>query len=170
MSKRTVITSESAGLVTLTANVTAANVPTPIFRFTAPRGAEFVIPNQFQSRGGLATGFDLKLDLNLSTGVRIRGGSRIEIAVLAPGWESPRRYRTLPYSIWRDVTLVQQKSAEFVDQIAGQIDLNVGPGLVLMQDYQFIISVQGPDQVDWTRSYLEFATLEGRPGEFSGVR
>lgn len=170
MAKKTVISSESGSLVALTANVVAANVPTPIFTFTVPRGAEFVIPNQFQGKGGKTTGFDLKLDLNKASGQRISGSSKIEISVLGPGWEAPKRYRTLPFSIWRDVTLNQQKSAEYVDQIAGQVDLNVGPGLVLMQDYKFIISVQGPDQVDWTKSYVEFGTLEGKPGEFSGVR
>jgi hypothetical protein len=159
MERTTVISSQSnASIIALTANV--ANVPTPIFRSRTPRGALYKLPNSTKVRDQIIDGTYFILDLNNAAGIRISGASKIHFMVKKPSDERSKHLRTLPYSIWRDITAVLQRNDDYKSTLASQTDLNVGNELALYEEHEFFIEVEGPDIVDWTKSYAQFSVSE----------
>jgi hypothetical protein len=159
MERTTVISSQSnANVVALTANV--ANVPTPIFRSRTPRGALYKLQNQTPIKGQNVDGAYFILDLNTAANVRISGASKIHFMVKKPSDERSKHLRTLPYSVWRDISSVLQRNEDYKATLVSQTDLNVGDNLALYEEHEFYIEVEGPDIVDWTRSYVQFNVSE----------
>ena len=159
MSRTTVISSQSSNaIVALTANV--ANVPTPVFRSRTPRGALYKLPNVTMVKGDNMQGAYFILDLNTAANVRISGASKIHFMVKKPSDERSKHLRTLTYSIWRDITSVLQRNEDYKATLVSQTDLNVGEELALYEEHEFYIEVEGPDLVDWTKSYVQFNVNE----------
>lgn len=147
-----------ASIVTLTQNV--ANVRTPIAKFTTPRAVMYLIANANQLKDGMVRGTLALLDLNKADGNRISGASKISVAVRGPADETERVLRTVPYSTWRDIPLLQQRNEDYKRSIIEGLDLGIDPGIKLPEAYELIIMVDGPDQVDWTKSYIEIPAFE----------
>jgi hypothetical protein len=157
--RNTVISSQSnASIVTLTPNV--ANVPTPIFRSKTPRGALYKLLNQTPIKGVIMDGAYFILDLNDAAGNRISGASKIHFMVKKPSDERSKHLRTLPYSIWRDISSVLQRNEDYKGTLVSQTDLNCGIELPLYEEHEFSVEVEGPTVVDWTKSYIQFNVSE----------
>ncbi len=158
MGKITTISNQSnSSLVSVSANV--ANVASRIFRLTVPRGASYDLLNSTNIKGSAVKGFLLILDLNRTDGQRISGASQIKIRVKNPAQEDAKTLRVLPYAIWRDMTSVQQRNDDFKATLASALDLDV-PAVRLGEFREFILEVEGPDVVDWTKSYTQFDVEE----------
>jgi hypothetical protein len=158
MSKTTTISSQSnATLVTNTANT--ANVSSRIFRLVVPRGAVYDLLNRTLVKGNPVKGALFILDLNRADGQRISGASQVKIRVRNPAQEDPKTLRVLPYSIWRDITSVQQRNDDYKATLASATDLDTA-AVRLGEFRELIIEVDGPDVVDWTKSYLQFDVEE----------
>lgn len=157
--RKTSITSQSAAnVVTLTANV--ANVSTPVFKLSVPRGAMYRLHNQNMVRGSVVNGTYIILDLRDAANNKISGGSRVLIATRGPADEFPKFHRAIPYSVWRDLETVQQRNEDFKATIIGQTDLNVGPGIEIPEASELYVYVEGPQVVDWTKSFIQFDVEE----------
>lgn len=159
MNRTTVISSQSAStIVTLTANV--ANVASTVFRARTPRGALYKLPNKTTIKGIESDGAYFILDLNTAASVRISGASKVHLMVKKPSDERSKHLRTLPYSIWRDITTVLQRNDDYKSTLVSQTDLNVGDELALYEEHEFFIEIEGPDIVDWTKSYIQYSVNE----------
>jgi hypothetical protein len=140
-------------IVALSANV--ANVSTKIFTMTVPRGTVFDIENQTKVKGVPMKGFHIILDLNKADGSRISGASIIKLRSKNPAAEDAKTHRALPYAIWREISSALQRNDDYKATIAGSTDLDASI-LRFKELSQFIVEVDGPDVVDWTKSYLQF--------------
>ncbi len=158
MAKNTTISSQSRPeIVSVYPNV--VNVATKIFVMTVPRGTVYDILNRTLVKGQPIKGFHLILDLNTAAGIRISGASIIKIRTRSPGKEDAETRRALPYSIWREISSVQQRNDDFKSTIANSTDLDAD-SLRFKEIAQLILEVEGPDVIDWTKSYAQFDVEE----------
>ncbi|WP_034383170.1 hypothetical protein [Deinococcus sp. YIM 77859] len=152
--RKTSITSQSnPNVVALTANV--AGTATPVFKLTVPRGAVYRLHNANMVRGQVVNGTYIILDLRDAAGNKISGASKVLVATRGPADEFPRFHRALPYSIWRDLDTTQQRNEDFKATIIGQADLNVGPGIEIQEAHELLLYVDGPQVVDWSKSFVQ---------------
>lgn len=152
--RKTSITSQSnPNIVTLTANV--ASTSTPVARITVPRGALYRLHNQNMVRNALVNGTYIILDLRDAAGNKISGASKLLVATRGPADEFPKFHRALPYSVWHDMDTTQQRNEDFKATIIGQTDLNVGPGIEIPEAHELLFYVEGPQVVDWGKSFFQ---------------
>lgn len=152
--RKTSITSQSnPAIVALAANV--AGTSTPVATITVPRGALYRLHNQNVVRGQVVNGTYLILDLRDNTGTPISGASRVLVATRGPADEFPKFHRAIPYSVYRDLSTTQQRNEDYKATIIGQTDLNTGPGIEIPEASQLILFVEGPQQVDWSKSFFQ---------------
>jgi hypothetical protein len=158
MGKITTISSQSnPSLVATSANV--ANVSTKVFELTVPRGASYDLLNRTLIKGNQVKGALFILDLNTAASVRISGASNIRFRAQNPAQEDAKTLRKLPYAIWRDITSTNQRNDDFKAALAAACDLDA-PAVRLGEFRKLIIEVEGPDIVDWTKSYCQFDVEE----------
>ncbi|THF88470.1 hypothetical protein E7T09_04495 [Deinococcus sp. KSM4-11] len=153
MRKTSVTSQSSAAVIALTANVAATS--TPVATITVPRGALYRLHNQNMVRGVPVNGTYLILDLRDATNAKISGASRILVATRGPADEFPKFHRAIPYSVWRDLDTTQQRNEDYKATIIGQTDLNVGVGIEIPEAHQLLVYVEGPQVVDWTKSFFQ---------------
>ena len=159
MSRVTTISNQSdPSIVTLTANV--AGVATPIFAAKVPIGAKYILKNSTSVRGREVPGTYIILDLNKADGTRITGASKIVFSTRGPADEFAKPRRAIPYGVWHDVSALNQRNEDYLASIIAQTDLGTGAGVSLPEGYQLIVSVEGPDVVDWTKSGVQFKVEE----------
>lgn len=152
--RKTSITSQSSpAVIALTANV--AGTATPVATITVPRGAMYRLHNTNVVRGGVVNGTYLIVDLRDNAGNKISGASRLLVATKGPADEFPRFHRAIPYAVWRDLDTTQQRNEDYKATIIGQTDLNTGPGIEIPEAHQLLIYVDGPQVVDWSKSFLQ---------------
>lgn len=152
------ISSQStSGVISTSAN--AAGIMTPILTVTVPRGATYDLPNWTKVRGENVRGVALIVDLRNSSGDRIRDGVLL-IGSKAPADDFTSPHRTVPLSIWADLSSADQRNENFRVNIASSTDLNVQDVLVLPADYKLEISLKSAEVVDWSRSFFELPFVE----------
>lgn len=152
--RMTSITSQSnPGIVSLTANV--AGVLTPVASITVPRGAAYRLHNRNNVRGGVVFGTYMIFDLRDNAGNKISGASRLVIATRGPADEVPKFHRALPFSIWRDLTTAEQRNEDYKATLISQADLNTDLGIEILEGHQLQLFVEGPQAVDWTKSFFQ---------------
>lgn len=156
--KSTTISNESArDIVTISENVTG--VATPIMRVTVPEGASYTLPNTTTVQGAVISGAVIVADLRNDQGDRIRSG-RLLIGYEHSNGEFPIQLRAVPLTIWADLTVAQQKNAQYRGTLAQGTDLNCGPFLTLGAKAKLLVSLESAEVVDWDQSYLEFIVEE----------
>ncbi|GEM45311.1 hypothetical protein [Deinococcus cellulosilyticus] len=155
---KTISSQSESSIVTLTSNV--ANVRTPIFEVLVPRGVVYLLANQNRVRDSLLRGMLMLADLNVTAGTRISGATTLSIAVQGPSDESEKIVRTVPYSPWRDLPIVNQRNDDYKTNIISALDLGEDTGFKLPEAYKLMILAKGPDVIDWTKSYLEIPLFE----------
>ena len=156
--KNRILSSQSAPqIVTTTANV--AGVTTPVMIVTTPEGAIYDISNHTLVRGVDVKGVAIIADLRNATGDRIRAGSLL-IGSQSPADEFPTQHRSIPLTTFADLTTSEQKNENFKATIAAACDINVGDVLQLPRSYQLVLSLNSPEVIDWTKSYLEIPAIE----------
>lgn len=156
--KNRILSSQSAtAIMSSMANV--ANVLTPVLVFTTPDGAVYDISNHTLVRGVDVKGVAIIADLRNSNGDRIRAGS-LFIGSASPADEFTTQHRSVPLTTWADLDTSEQKNENFKATIASACDLNFGDVLVLPRGYQLVISINSPEVIDWSKSYLEIPAIE----------
>ncbi|HEX2865358.1 MAG TPA: hypothetical protein VHN99_12375 [Deinococcales bacterium] len=158
MRTTTISNQSDSTIVTTTANT--ANVATPIFSAKTPTGTAYILKNKTMVKGQLLGGTYIILDLNTSAGTRISASSKIIFSVRGPADEFAKPKRAIPYAVWHDVTALYQRNEDYMASIIGQTDLGTGEGVMLKEGWSLVISVEGPDVVDWTKSSVQYKVEE----------
>jgi hypothetical protein len=156
MPRNTIISNQSAATV-VTTRVNAANVRSPIFVATTPRGASYTLYNRTLVRGQVLPGLTLIVNLRDAANNPVRG--TIFLGVKAEAEEFETNIRAFPLSIWNDLTTAQQRSEDYKGTLIAQTDLNTG-GIELRQMSQLIVQLESAQLVDWTKSYFEYVVQE----------
>lgn len=151
---KTITLSNQSPAEIVTTRPNTPGVATPVFTVRVPDGAAYILPNQTTVSGVLYNGAVIVTDLRNSAGDRIRAGNLV-VGFRAPNAEFVTPQRALPLSNWADLSTTQQKNAQFRGTLAQSTDLNVGPSLTLRNRSALVLSVDSPEVVDWTKSYLE---------------
>lgn len=153
MRKKTITSQSDSSIVTLAQNV--AGTATPIATITVPRGATYRLHNSNMVRGSMVTGTYIIADLKDNTGQPISGASKLIVASRGPSDEYEKKHRALPFSIWRDLSTTQQRNEDYKATLISQSDLNTGPGLEIIEQHQLLLFVEGPQVVDWSKSFFQ---------------
>lgn len=155
--KKIISTSSPASIVTKTANT--ANIRTKIFTVAVPRGARYDVANYTMTPQGVQRGMHIIMDLRTAGNAKISPTTKIYVAVKSAAAEFEKFLRSLPFSIWYDLTTAQQRNQDYLSTLVGQTDLNL-EGFSLLEGQELQIWAEGPDVIDWTKSTLEFAVEE----------
>jgi hypothetical protein len=144
-----------------------AGVMTPVIKFTAPRGSEFVIPAVNEVNGVPTRGMFIVLDLRDAGGNKLPPQASIEIAHKNPGQESKTIDRTIKHGLYASLDVIQQQNNDFKARVLDQLALEGGvAGIVIAEQGQFIISVESAAVIDWTKSQIVVYAGEQKPGAF----
>lgn len=156
--KTTILTNASSPeIVTTSANT--PGVATRIFVAKVPEGAKYTLDNVTVVGGQQFNGAHIVTDLRNSDGERIREG-RLIFGYEGSNAEFTVPVRGVPLSNWADFDITQQKSAQYRGGLAANTDLNVGPDLTLTNRSKLVISMESPEVVDWSKSFIEIAVTE----------
>lgn len=156
--KAVTITSQSTDMVTLAANT--AGVRSPIATIKAKLGQYLLIPNKTRVKGVVIRGFHFVMKLKNAAGTEISSGAKLFLARQTPSMEAPEYIRRVTYNIWRDLDTATQRNDDYKGGIAQSVDLNREKPIVLEPDHLFILELDAPEVVDWSKSYFEIVAGE----------